>query len=366
MADRKRGERMSVQDLLAHLELCASAECSFCRDGCPSYRAFPMESKAPRGKNRVLEVRLRDGGDDTSSLSTIAFECTMCGRCAEVCISGGDTYSIIPGLRELVRSGGAAPKVLIEGATDAVRKGTPYGVKDRSWADGLPAKGRIGYFPGCNFMANEPDVPARTISLLRRLGIEPVPVSDHCCGGPAFNAGMNELFAENAEDFISDLREKGIRTLVMSCPGCLNIIKNQFPSSGIEVVHITEVLANAGIGGGLKMRVAYHDPCNLGRKSGVIDAPRTILKAIGCDILEFADRGRESACCGGGGGFATMHPEGSMASAVARADEAVGMGAEAIVTSCRTCRDRLAEASAGRIPVLLVLDLVDGTAEGGA
>ena len=77
-------------------------------------------------------------------------------------------------------------------------------------------------------MANEPEVPARTVRLLRAIGIEPVPVHELCCGGPVFNAGMGDLFAENADGFIEDLREKGIRRLVLSCPGCLNIIKNNF------------------------------------------------------------------------------------------------------------------------------------------
>jgi len=365
MADGKRDTGMSFQDILAHIELCASAECSFCRDGCPSYRAFRLESKAPRGKNRILGVRLRDDGVSLPSLFTAAYECTMCGRCAEVCISGGDIYSMVPALRRRLAAGGSTPKDLEKGAMDAVKKGTPYGSKDRTWAEGLPGKGKVGYFPGCNFMANEPDVPGRTVGLLRRLGIEPVPVSDHCCGGPAFNAGLDDVFRENADRFIADLKEKGIRKVLLSCPGCLNILKNEFPRSGIEFVHIVEVLETAGIGGGIGMRVAYHDPCNLGRKSGVIDAPRALLRAIGCEVIEFADHGSGSACCGGGGGFATRHPEGSMVSSRERVEEAIEFGADAIATACRTCRDRLADASGGRIPVHLVLDLVDGTIDGG-
>ena len=214
-------------------------------------------------------------------------------------------------------------------------------------------------------MANEPEVPERTVELLRRLGIEPVPVSDHCCGGPAFNAGLDDVFHENADRFIADLKEKGIRKVLLSCPGCLNMLKNEFPRSGIEFVHIVEVLETADIGGGIGMRVAYHDPCNLGRKSGVIDAPRALLGAVGCEVVEFADHGSRSACCGGGGGFATLHPGGSMVSSNERVEEAIEMGADAIATACRTCRDRLADASGGRIPVNLVLDLVDGTIGGG-
>ncbi len=363
MTDAKRA-RLSVEEVLSHLELCASAECSFCRDGCPSYRAFLLESKAPRGKNRVLMKRLPEGDDGIRSLSTVAYECSVCGRCSEVCISGGDTFSIIPEIRARLAEEGSVPNVLEKGARDAMKTGTPYSSKDRSWADGLPGKGKVGYFPGCNFMANEPDVPKRTVHLLGRLGIEPVPISDHCCGGPAFNAGLTDLFHENAEAFIADLKEKGVRKVILSCPGCLNILRNEFPKSGVEFVHLVQVLAEADVSGRIGMRVAYHDPCNLGRKSYVVDPPRALLKAIGCEVLEFADSGPDSACCGGGGGFATLHPDGSAVSSTDRVTEALEMGADAIVTACRTCRDRLAEAAGDRIPVYLVLDLADGTIDG--
>ncbi len=48
--------------------------------------------------------------------------------------------------------------------------------------------------------------------------------------------------------------------------------------------------------------VTYHDPCKVGRWSGVFDEPRNALKAIGVEVREMESHAKTNYCCGGGGG----------------------------------------------------------------
>ena len=49
-------------------------------------------------------------------------------------------------------------------------------------------------------------------------------------------------------------------------------------------------------------KTTFHDPCQLVRKGGVNDAPRTLMKAMGIELSELKNHGGFSFCCGGGGG----------------------------------------------------------------
>jgi Fe-S oxidoreductase len=85
-------------------------------------------------------------------------------------------------------------------------------------------------------------------------------------------------------------------------------------------------------------RVAFHDPCYLGRHNGVFDAPRAALKAVpALELKEMAQARNNSFCCGGGGGRIWMETPKNERFSDLRLEQAVQTGAEVLATCCPYC-----------------------------
>jgi heterodisulfide reductase subunit D len=107
------------------------------------------------------------------------------------------------------------------------------------------------------------------------------------------------------------------------------------------------------------MRVTYHDPCDLGRKSGVYDAPRAIIEAIpGVELAEMVDNRDAALCCGGGANLESLSPQLSAAVAKRRLEQAQAVGAEAIVSACQQCERTLSMAARRERIKIRVMDVV--------
>jgi Fe-S oxidoreductase len=112
-----------------------------------------------------------------------------------------------------------------------------------------------------------------------------------------------------AEQNIYALRQARFEEIFTTDPHTLNALRNEYPALGASypVRHYTELLAQLLETGAIVVRplgyrVTYHDPCYLARYNNVVDAPRRILKALGCEVVEMPRHGADSFCCGAGGG----------------------------------------------------------------
>jgi heterodisulfide reductase subunit D len=165
-----------------------------------------------------------------------------------------------------------------------------------------------------------------------------------------------ELIRHNVEA----VQAMGVKKVVMTCASCSHFWKHSYPAAlgveklqdlGLEVQHATEFLADLLEMGDLKLReldetVTYHDPCDLGRKGGVTEAPRRVLARIpGLRLVEMVENRDSSQCCGGGGNLESFAPEVSQAVARNRICQAAEVGASTLVSACQQCERTLAGAA---------------------
>jgi Fe-S oxidoreductase len=113
-----------------------------------------------------------------------------------------------------------------------------------------------------------------------------------------------------------------------------------------KVRHVTEFLAEQLADGKLKLKqvdgeaTAFHDPCQIVRRGGVMDAPRELMKAMGVNLKEMANHQGYSFCCGGGGGVNDLEGAKRLRykAQELKLHEIDATGARRFLTSCSDCR----------------------------
>jgi Fe-S oxidoreductase len=289
------------------------------------------------------------------------WRCTTCGRCPQQCPR--DVRQIDSGvaLRRVATEYGVFPK-----AARAIRTvsaslaghGNPLNEerqKRANWAEGLSvnsyAEGmEILYFPGC-YLSYDPrlkKVARATANILSRAGVEfgILGTVESCCGESIRKTGDEELFKRLARENIKAFIDNGVKRILVSSPHCYHTFKNEYPEFMVkfDVVHIAQYLYELIASGRIELaraydkRVTYHDPCYLGRHNGIYDEPREALKKLaGLTLTEMPDSRVDSLCCGGGGGRIWMETIKGERFSDIRLEQAIGVGAEVLVTSCPYC-----------------------------
>jgi Fe-S oxidoreductase len=248
------------------------------------------------------------------------------------------------------------------------------------WGARLPFFGDISakrradmvYFVGCvaSFYPMVQDIArcfARTLALAK-LDFTLLGGEEKCCGYPLISAGHLDQAILQMKQNIQAVRETGAQTLVVTCPGCYRMWKHEYhrltgESLEIEVFHSTELLwqliRNSRIQlGTLDNAATYHDPCDLGRVSGIYDPPRSIINSVrGIDYIELEENRERSVCCGSGGDLLSSNQELSLALARKRLDQAHNAGVDTVVTACPSCVRGMTMAKTAAKMQLAVLDI---------
>jgi heterodisulfide reductase subunit D len=114
----------------------------------------------------------------------------------------------------------------------------------------------------------------------------------------------------------------------------------------------------------IRATVTYHDPCDLGRNSGIFESPRKVLQSIpGIRLVELPDNRQLTNCCGGGGNLEMVDPDLSAEVAQMKIEEILETGADMVVTSCQQCVRTIATRARRQKLDLVVKDLTELVAE---
>jgi len=111
-----------------------------------------------------------------------------------------------------------------------------------------------------------------------------------------------------------------------------------------EVIHHTQFIVELVSSGKITLKnslegsLSYHDPCYLGRYNSIYDSPRSILQSLSKEGLTELDRhGKESFCCGAGGGRMWMEETIGKRINLERAEEIANQKVATLAVGCPFC-----------------------------
>ena len=327
-------------------------QCGLCDVVCPwnKVRTFSMRKLIREAAFGLSEVE----GEDI-------WRCTTCGRCPAQCPRGVKQIDVSVALRRLASEYEMFPASVKSARTaraSLISEGNPLQGergKRAEWAEGLSVKPYAEgmealYFVGCYFSYDPrmKKVAKATVNILKQAGVHFGILGDKesCCGESIRKTGSEKVFKKLAKENIKTFIDNGVKKIIVSSPHCYHTFKNEYPEFMVnfEVLHMNQYvleLINAGrleFTGKFEKTVTYHDPCYLGRHNGIYNEPRELLnKVSGLSLVEMEVCGKNSLCCGGGGGRIWMDTPQEERFSDIRLRQAEAAGAQILATSCPYC-----------------------------
>jgi Fe-S oxidoreductase/nitrate reductase gamma subunit len=296
------------------------------------------------------------------------FACVTCRACDEICPVNIEIVDRILDMRRyLTMMESEFPTELGKAFVAMENQSNPWGLGQQARGDWtkeldfeIPVLGENGkttadylWFVGCagSYDDRNTAVSVALARLLRKAGIDFAILSKRevCSGDPARRAGNELVFQQLALQNISTFGEMGVSRVITQCAHCFNTIANEYPQFGgnYEVVHHSQLLAELLAQGRLEpptrsdgaiKKIAYHDPCYLGRYNDVYLAPRSVIgSSESVEIVEMPRHGTRALCCGAGGARFWMEEQTGKKINIERAQEALATDADEIAVACPFC-----------------------------
>ncbi|MGB9683701.1 MAG: succinate dehydrogenase iron-sulfur subunit [Candidatus Bathyarchaeales archaeon] len=360
----------SPEDLKKYWDLSLCTKCSICYSACPAAIDEKFLGPSALTANYRFIADSRDEGLDErlKPMADNVWLCTSCNSCTLFCPKLVNCSESIVEDRSLLVEMGAIPRTVKDVLESVMKYHNPMGThqsKRMGWAEGLNVKtfpnvtkAEILYFVCCTtaYDIRNREIARTMASLFDKLGVDYATLGEEewCCGDHILRMGEKGLFEMLAEHNVSVFQKFNANRIVTLSPHCYNTFKNDKPYKdlALNVQHYTQFLAEA-IGKGkikpskpFKGRVAYHDPCFLGKRNQIYDEPRQILQSInGLELVEMKRARESSFCCGGGAGRVwTEEAEPEKRPCVDRIKEALELEVDTVAVACPFCVTTLEDA----------------------
>jgi len=326
------------------LDFYTCTECGRCQDVCPAYASgLPLSPKAlmmglrdhlmAMGRTRRMSV----GGNGASPAQAaelvgevlseeLLWACTTCLACDQECpLFIEHVVPIVDVRRHLVLEG-RVDEQLQETLNNLARYGNSFGQSDRArarWTQAIQPSIKDArrepveylWFVGdyASYNASVQQATRKAAEVFQRAGLDfgILFEGERNAGNDVRRVGEEGLFEMLAEQNLRALGKSSYRALVTTDPHTYNTLRNEY-ALGADgrppILHYSELLdrlissGELGLNRRLGYRVTYHDPCYLGRYNGVYAAPRRVIEATGCELVEMAHHHDRAVCCGAGGG----------------------------------------------------------------
>jgi len=355
-------------DVVAYAYACA--RCGYCVDECDEFYGRGWESHSPRGKWSYLRMIAEGKAKWDQNWVDKFLICTTCEMCNIRCpldLPIEPAWLKLRGLLVDENKKMTFPPFEMMAAS-LEKEGNIWASYRRERSDWIPEaikprikpKADICYFAGCTASYVEQDIAQGTVVLLDKAGVEFTTMGneENCCGIPMLVAGLWTDWENNLRKNVRTAKEKGIKTMITSCPACWLVWRTFYPEwckklgidYDIETKHYSEVVTEALAGNKFEIpdtvckvkprphKVAFHDSCHIGRAGGIYEPPRDLIRAIpGIELVEMHHNREQAHCCGS---VLSLIGEPKVAHVIgdARIREAQEVGADAIISLCPCCQ----------------------------
>ena len=387
------------------LDFYTCTECGRCQDVCPAYASGLALS--PKLLMMNLRDHLKERGAALSASpasqtppappehpligevisEAVLWACTTCYSCDQECPLFIEHVTPIVDMRRALVIEGRVDAELQDALANLGRYGNSFGQSERMrarWTQPLqPAikdarKEPVEYlwFVGdyASYSPTLTETTLKTAEVFRKAGLDfgILYDSERNAGNDVRRVGEEGLYDLLVEKNTSAMSKCTYQKIITTDPHSCNTLKNEYPANGNghhPVLHYTELLDQLITSGQLKfskklgLRVTYHDPCYLGRYNGVYDAPRRVIEATGCELVEMPRHGSRAFCCGAGGGRIWM-AEGEIKDRPSESRIREAAGLEGVTTFVVACPKDLtmyrdAVKTTGNEQRLVVKDLIE-------
>jgi len=326
----------------------ACSSCGICISVCQmSYAA---------GIHDIQSAYFIKGLRNDRDIAAITANCLMCGRCEEVCPVGID----LGPMRLIERRQGERPDKKLkftEGFSltkkrshieKPVTQSYSYLVKEEA------ESAEVLFFAGCMTHLT-PSVIAAMKKIMDHAGVRYRFMDEHggvCCGRPLMLAGRDKEARELINHNSDIIWKSGARILVTSCPICYKVFRESYYLEA-QVMHHSEFLNLLIEEGSLRLgylhrKVVYHDPCDLGRGSGIYEEPRAVISYV-ADLQHAPQEGSMSLCCGGSLGNLTLSSASRSMIAADAARILTQSSPDELITACPLCKKTFGQATETKV-----------------